>query len=128
MKHLQRFLRTKHHGRPYMLLVHFAGITFTGHNMSTSLPLGQKARISLAPTDATGHAEEVINTTYASSDSAVATVDETGLITPVAVGVTTVTITAKTADDINTLEQSIDIVVTAAEAVTLGASVSLVTD
>jgi hypothetical protein len=104
--------------------VTLGGITFRGINIMFQLPNDSTANIVLAPQSAKGKAEAVENVTYVSSDEAILTVDASGLVTPVANGVATVTITADAdlTSGIQNLVEPIEIAVIEPQAVALNPS------
>lgn len=92
------------------------------------LPDDRTAQIKLAPVNLKGVAEPVENVEYVSSDVAIATVDASGIITPVAHGNVTISVTAdaQIGDGVSTLVDVIEIQVASSQAVKLDATVALI--
>lgn len=115
--------------KPHLdLSVSVGGVTFRGNNMSLIVPDNKKAQISFVAKDVLGKVAFVENTTYASSNEAVATVDAAGLVTPLDIGDVTISVTtdARIGDGEVFLIGSFDLTFAPSEAVSLALSATIV--
>jgi len=73
----------------FLMVISFGGVTIKGKNMSfTFTTVGQTAQISVASPDINGVMRPVEDLVYSSMDVTIATVDQLGVVTAVAIGKT----------------------------------------
>ncbi len=112
------------------LSINYCGATLRGTKMAFQLPDDKTATITVDKTktlDTKGLPAEVSNLTYVSSDPAVATVDASGIVTPVGVGTVSINVTADevAGDATSAVSDIIEVEVVAGKAVSFGATITL---
>jgi len=110
-------------------IIKIAGKTYKGTNMTFQMTLGGlTALIALAPTTLHGLSAPVENVVYTSSNPEVASVDASGLVTAVSVGLATISITADAliGEGVVDITDSLEIEVTPELAAALNPTIALV--